>query len=334
MSLVMDSNTLPPPLPTKDRKVGLVIFGVLTVLMGCFCALLVPLLILGMTMAEHSANPPPPSNVSLVPVGLLYGSLAVVLIWLGVGSMMARRWARALLAIWSWSWLIAGVMGMATMIIMAPQIFETIRSAQRPGQPDVSLLMLIPIIMMGFMFIVLPLIWALFYGGRNVKATCEARDPIVRWTDRCPLPVLAISLWLGVGGLMMLFMPMFHSVAPFFGVLISGAAGSALYLFMAVLWIYCAWTCYRLDRRGWWIIVAAMILFSVSSFVTYSRHDLNEVYSLMGYPQAQIAEIQKTGLIGNRTLRWTALVFTIPFLGYLLWVRKFFASAPRMAGEG
>jgi len=315
-----------PPAQFQNRKAGLVFFGVLTLLGGCLFALFVPLIIFAVKMAEHTANPPPRDiNVSVIAV--MYGSLAIAHIWLGIGSIKARRWARALLAICSWSALAGGLMTIVAMAFMWPRLAAAFHTAQRSSQPQVSeatqsILMLIPMAMFGLMFVLLPLVWALFYSSKNVKATCEAYDRVPRWTDRCPLPVLAISLWLAFGALWMLMMPIFHSVAPLFGILLSGPTGVVFYLLLAAVWIYCAWALYHLDKRAWWIIVFAMILVSISSSITYSRYDLAEVYSRMGYSAARIAEMQKFG-IGQQMVSWTVWIFTIPFLGYLFYIRKF-----------
>ena len=130
---------------------------------------------------------------------------------------------------------------------------------------------------------VLPGIWMLFYRSKNVKMTCEVRDPVPRWTDRCPLPVLAVSLWAAVGTVAMLLFPIFYGgVLPFFGIFLSGISGSAVWLVIAVLWGYSARALYRLERSGWWILLAGTCLFSLSGFITYWRHDLNEDDGLPG----------------------------------------------------
>ena len=321
-----------PATEFKDRKVGLVIFGLATVFIGVCCALLVPLMIVGSKLAANSPSPPPPTN--LLPIAVLYGALAVVLVWLGVGSIMTWRWARALLVIWSWSWLIMGLISIGVMALMVPHFAAMIQSAQPPGQPPLpvaarTMIVLVPIAILGFLSLALPLIWGLFYSGENVKATCEARDSQARWTDRCPLPVLAVSLWLAFGTLSMMLMPAFHSAAPVFGMLLSGVAGSAFYFLLAIVWAYSAWALYRLDRRGWWTIFIALILFCVSNVITYSRHDLGEVYAMMGYPPAQIEQIQKLFSTGGSTMVWTSLVCTLPLLGFLLYIRKYFDVVAR-----
>jgi hypothetical protein len=59
----------------------------------------------------------------------------------------------------------------------------------------------------GVVFVLLPAIWTYFYRSPHVKATCEARDPVARWTDACPLPVLGFCLWLLFSVPMLLVMP-------------------------------------------------------------------------------------------------------------------------------
>ncbi len=36
-----------------------------------------------------------------------------------------------------------------------------------------------------------PIVWIIFYSRRDVRLTCEWRNPKPSWTDACPLPVLA-----------------------------------------------------------------------------------------------------------------------------------------------
>ena len=50
---------------------------------------------------------------TMIPGIVLYFVLAVALVWLGVGSIRARRWAWTLTVVLSWMWLIMGVVGFA-----------------------------------------------------------------------------------------------------------------------------------------------------------------------------------------------------------------------------
>lgn len=319
----------PPAVEFKDRSTGLVVFGIITMLVGGLCALLVPLMIFGQTMAQKSTGTP--ANLqAVIPGALLYGVLAVALIWLGIGSLKARRWARALLLIFSWSWLVMGVIALVFMVIMLPQFMTAMQSAQPAGQPQLPeaaklMMALIPLVFMGVIFLVLPGVWVFFYRSPHVKATCEARDPVRRWTDACPLPVLAVSLWLAMGVPMMLVMPLaYNSVLPFFGVFLSGMKGTLGYLVFAGVWAWCARALYRLDARGWWLLVAGVCVFTVSNIITYSRHDVMELYALMGYPEQQLEQMKKFNFLTSGWMVWGSLVFMLPFLGYLIYVKRFF----------
>lgn len=319
-----------PPTRFKNRKAGLVIFGILTILGGCVCALFALLAAVSPMIAAHSSNPPP-TRPSTLPALAMYAAVAIVFVWLGIGSIMARRWARALLAVISWTLFISGISMLIILITMAPQLKQTVAAAHPANQAPVSASIQsgVMIAMFGFFAlfnIVGPLIWALFYSGRNVKATCEALDPFPRWTDRCPLPVLAIALWLFFGAIVMLAMAAVYPIAPFFGMLISGSPARGYQICLCLLSIYASWAMYRLDRRGWWVVSIVMIASIVSGLITFSRHDITEVYGLVGYSAEQIALIQKVGF-SSRLMLWSTMFWTVPLLVYLLYVRKFFTRS-------
>ena len=104
------------------------------------------------------------------------------------------------------------------------------------------------VLFLGIFFVAVPAVWTFFYNSRHVKATCEARDPVMRWTDACPLPVLGFCLWLWFGVPMMLLMPIIgRGVMPFFGMFLTGLPGSLFCLAIAAIWGYAAWLLYHLD---------------------------------------------------------------------------------------
>lgn len=323
----MNTDSAPPPPPFKDRKAGLVIFGIFTIIGGCVCALLALLVAVSPILAAKSPNPPP-TTPNVLPAVMIYGAMAIAFVWLGVGSIMARRWARALLAVISWSLLLVCICTLGIFALMAPQFKQIMAAAQPPNQPplpdSVQTGMIIGMFgFFGLVGVVGPLIWALFYSGRNVKATCEALDPVPRWTDRCPLPVLAISLWLLFGAITLIGMAAVYSAAPFFGLLVSGIIARAYYLCLGLIWLYAAWALYRLDRRGWWVILVAIMASTLSALITFSRHDMAEMYGMMHYPEQQIAMMQKLGFSSHMII-WVTMICTVPLIVYLLYIRKFF----------
>ena len=103
----------------KDRKTGLVGFGILQIILGGLCAILVPFMIIGMiVLAVSKDSSAPPMNTATMIVGVLFYVLAAIcFIWMGVGSIKARRWARALILVSSWLWLICGISGLFFMLL-------------------------------------------------------------------------------------------------------------------------------------------------------------------------------------------------------------------------
>jgi len=319
-----------PPHPYQDRSAGLIVFGVLTILIGLFCALIIPAMLFGSAQSAASA---PAGRGQLLSAAGVYGTLAVALVWLGIGSIMARRWARALLLLGAWTWLLVGVMAMIFLAVLLPQIASAIPS-HGPSGPlsDKARLaiLLLPAGVIFFLGVVLPGIWVIFYRGSNVRATCEHRDPVTRWTDRCPLPVLAVSLWLAAGALSMVLGALGPGrVVPFFGTFLHGSGGLAALLAVAALWLYAARACYRLQPAGWWIIVVCIGLFAVSHFLTYSQHEIAETYHLMGYGPEQIAQIEKFQFLNSRTFAWMPVLWLVPSLAYLGYVRRYFPKPIR-----
>jgi hypothetical protein len=318
------------PLPDyKDRSTGLVVFGILTLLLGCLAGLFVPLMLFGQMMAAKAPDAPPVNHATLLPAIGIYGGLAVVLVWLGIGSITARRWARALLLIFSWSWLIMGVSMTVFMPFFMSKMFANLPPNAKTGQPAMPpgaiTTMVIGMTIFFFVFFVLvPAVWVFFYQSRHVQATCAARDPVTRWTDACPLPVLGFCLWTWAAVPTMLVMALTGlAVMPCFGVFVSGLTGALVCLMVAAGWGVAGWWLYRLDVRGWWLILVAMVLFMVSSLLTYAHHDISEMYQLQGLPQAQIDQIQKMGLFTGNRMGWFTALCSLPFLGYLLFIKKY-----------
>ncbi len=316
-------------MPHKDRSAGLIVFGILTILLGFLAGLFVLLMLVGQAASTRATGAATPLS-AILPAVAVYGVLAVALVWLGIGSILARRWARALLLIFSWSWLVMGVVMLVFLMCFVPKIMANLPSSGTAGQPAMpeaaKVGMIVGMLLtFGFMFGLLPAVWTFFYNSRHVKATCETRDPVTRWTDACPLPVLGLCLWAAFSVPMMLVMPITrHCVMPFFGTFLTGVPGALFCLALAALWSYAAWRLYKLDARGWWVILIALCVFMVSSLVTFARHDLVEMYRLMNYPEAQIEQMQKTGLLVGNRMSWLMMFSALPFLGYLLYLKKFF----------
>jgi hypothetical protein len=301
-------------------------FGILVIVVGCFCALLVPLMLLGQMMSARLTGTAVYDRGTIVFGVATYGLLAVALIWLGIGSIMVRRWARALLLIMSWIWLLGGVLSVVIMAVIMPQIQAAAPPGGQPLPEGVQgPIFIATLLVMIVAMIVLPGALLLFYSGKNVKATCEALEPVQRWTDACPLPVLALALLLGLSTLSLPTMLWaYKTVLPFFGVLVVGTPAKAIFILFTAVMGYCAWAVYRLKPVGWWIALIAYALFMISGIITFARVNLMDLFRQMGLPGEQIAQMQQTRFLNGHYIIWYMIGFTVPFFGFLIYVKKFF----------
>ena len=309
----------------RDRRTGLKVFGVLEILFGALAALMIPLMLLSQFMASRLTQDAMPLRQTMQGV-IFYAVIAAMLVWVGIGSLQARRWGRALSLIISWSWLLTGVISMVFMVFLLPTILKA-SQGQGAVMPEAMQLgvMVVALGFVGFFFVVVPTVFAIFYQSRHVKATCEARDPVRRWTDACPLPLLALTLWLGFGAFTLLLMPVSaNGVLPVFGQLISGPLGWLGCLVLGGLLGYSAWAMYRLQKAGWWIAVGTICLGSVSGFITLSRIDLMDMYRLMGYGERQIEMMKQYTFMQGSGMAYLSVGSAVLMLAFLLFVRRYF----------
>lgn len=323
----MDKPALNTPEGHKDRRGALIGVGILVVAVG-FVSVLIAALALAAALIGPSMGAPTPAS-RIWPGVVLYALLAVAFVWLGIGSMKARRWARSLLLIVSWVWLLTGVVSVAVLAVFLPRVF-VLQPSGGPALPEgcAGALTVAVLVVTLLFFVLLPGVLVLFYRSPHVKATCEARDPVARWTDACPPQVLAMSLMLAVGAAFMLLMAVpYHGLFPVFGRFVTGPPGVALTAAVAVLTAYCAWAGYRLDPKGWWVLIVVSIVGTVSGTLTLARTDVFEVYRLMGYTAEEVATLRPIlGEFGGLLPVFSA-VNALIWLGYLLYVKKYFRRA-------
>lgn len=316
----------------KDRKTGLLVFGIFQIIFGGFCALMVPLMILGMIASTvlDKSGAAPMSPAMMIPGVLLYTLIAVWFICMGIGSVKARRWARALILVSSWLWLISGVSGLIFMLLLMPGMYDQMGES---GQMPEVVARIMKYVMMGFMtvfYVIIPAALVLFYGSKNVKATCEFRDTKVRWTDKCPLPVLALSLMFGFWAVSMPFTVCYGCAIPFFGRILTGLSGAGVVLLVMLLAGYVAWGTYRLSINAWWCAVLVIIGWALSAVITFSRVNILDFYEKMNFPEQQLDAMKQIIISQDYMVLFLGL-WAVAFLGYLLYTRRYFVRPPEQA---
>jgi len=313
------------PATFKDRTVGLIVCGSVQVLIGGLCALMAPLMLL-VTLIPQPGGTPASLQLMAPAVGF-YGMVAVFFIWIGIGSILARRWARAVMLVCSWMWLIVGAMSMVNLLWMMPHMFDQMPPGQ---QMPWGMILVTQIVTGGFAgctYILLPLAFVLFYRSEHVWATCRYRDPKERWTDGCPLPVLALVIMFAFGAFSLVLMPFYNYAMPWFGVFLDGASGAIVLSGVALLEIYLVWGLYHRRVAAWWTAVLFVAVGSLSGFLTMAQTDLMELYERMGFPAEQLDMIKQTGMVEKMSsMWWVGIPFAVAFLGYLVYVKRYFGS--------
>ncbi len=327
----MATAVLPPAVPPyQDRHTGFLICGAVQIILGIMTAGAVPMMLLSSLLVRR-ANPAVAMPLrNMLPVSLMYIGIAAVLIVLGIGSVQCRRWARALTLVVSWLWLVIGTIGVLATLVFVPRIMRGAMSSvpKQPGGPDTTIVMAIVatfiIVFVAILYVVVPLVFVLFYGSRNARETANQRDPVERWTDRCPLPVLAASLLMLMGAVSYLSMVLTRPLIAFFGDYITGVPGIIACLLLAFAWTVLAFRLYRLKLRAWWITFAAHTLMSISGVVTLFRLGLTPVYQQMQAPPQQMEMIRRMGFLNTNAPGYFGIVSGALFLAYFLWIKRFF----------
>jgi hypothetical protein len=313
----------------KDKKTGLVAFGVIQIIFGGFAALAIPFMILGMLVSTAlGKNSSAPISIRMsAPSVLFYVVLAVWFIWMGIGSIKARRWARALILVSSWLWLICGIGGLIFMLLFLPGMYDQMAKNIQMPPADVSIMIFIMIGFMTIFYVVIPAVFVLFYKSKNVKATCEFSDPQVRWTDKCPLPVLAVSFIFTTWTASMLFMGFYKWTIPFFGFIASGLTGAAVVLIVMFISAYLAWGTYKLSMKAWWCSLFLIIAWALSTGITFSRVSIWDLYEKMSFPKEQMS-MKQLGWLNAFTIVLFVGLWSLALLAYLLYIRRYFVHPP------
>ena len=321
-----DTASSPAVPPFKDTSTSLVVFGVLEIILGAVCALMVPLIVVGQMMAPDAGALPMGQMAAGMGIYLLFGAFFVTI---GYGSIRARRWARAIMLVISWIWLVVGLISIVAVWFVLPDVYQA--AAKQQGQritPEaIAFMKFFSLVFLSTIYVILPGVFVLYYRSRNVQATCEWKNPSPVWTDRCPLPVLGLSLMAGYGAVACLItIVAYNSVVPMFGIFLSGIPGAAVIVLSSLLLGYLGWGLYRLKPAAWWGMAGLGLFYLLSSVVTFMQTDLFEFYRRMGMRESELElirdlDIMNTGVLTGFTIAWSVVYF-----GYMLFIKKYFGK--------
>jgi hypothetical protein len=324
---------IPPP-DYKDRSTGLTVFGVFQIILGLLSALMIPFAALGMLMSRFAPGGSTMRPAQFVSSVASYAFIAAGFIVLGVGSLRMKRWARALTLVTSWYWLVMGLLLTILLTAMMPVAVRSALAQARQNAPSASspefmtgimaVMLTFMIVFAALFLIAVPIAFIVFYGRRDVEMTCYYRDPIERWTDRAPLPVLGASVVLLIGALYAFVVGVSTPLFLFFGQYLTGVRATACFLVLAAVDIYIAVGIFRLQSSAWWIAILLAPVRLLSMILTYSKADLMQAYSKVGFSDVQLQLMNSNPMFRNHIILWWSLISMFLFFGYLLWLKRYF----------
>lgn len=311
-----------PQLP--DRRGWLIAFGILEIAIAFVLLGMIGLMLLGVAMAGRLPNQPPPSFRMMLQSVSIYALGCVFFVVMGIGSIQARRWARSLMVAVSWIWMLTGAVGTLIAAYVMPGVMKAAPGPAAPHGVMVAIIVVM-LVFMTFALVALPLIMLLFYRSAGVKATCGRLDPVPRWTDGIPLPVLVLVVMLAYGSLsfavMAFSMPMFG----FFGRYVTGIPGTLACLALAALWGYLTWSNSRLRLSAWWTTLVAQLLVAASAILTFVSADASQSYAAMGLDAAQSA--QSAAILNHPGFLGGMIAISLAFTVYVICLRRYYRPA-------
>jgi hypothetical protein len=310
-----------------------VIFGVAQIVLGLLAGLMVPLAALGAFLSRLAPGAAMRPEQYLSGIAT-YAFIAAALLTLGVGSVQFKRWARALTLVVSWYWLITGILITILMTAVLPVTMQSVMQAQQrvAGRSQgittgvMAVIITILIVFAAFFLIVVPIAFVVFYSRKDVAETCHYRDPVERWTDRVPLPVLGACVVFALQSLYLLVTAVSTPLFPFFGRYLTGLPGLLCLLVLVCLDGYLAIAFYRLQPSAWWIAAIATPVRLFSMALTYARADLMQAYSKMGWSDAQMQMLNSSPFFRSHVILWWSLISAVLFFGYTLWLKRYFEA--------
>jgi hypothetical protein len=317
------------PIQYKSRRGGLIFFGLLELALGGMCLLVLALTAVSMAMvAAHPVGVPaqlsPSQMMSSMSLYLFGGAL---LICLGIGSLLCRRWARDLSLVVAWVWLLSGLATGAALVFLLPRVLAMMPPS---GQPDVTTVVYTCLsVLLGLFGITVPLSMILFYRSPHVRATCRALDPRPRWTERAPLPLLGLSLWLTFSAVCMMTLTA-YAVFPFGGRFLTGPAAVIVWCAIGAVLFYVAWGVFALRIEAWWAGMAYGALATVYCVVVFPSLDYNAMLKAMNLPKTPYSP-DLTAIYRSPLFVAWMVAFGLIYFGYFLFVYRYFrpvAKAP------
>jgi hypothetical protein len=300
----------------KAWGIVLIVFGALSALFAVLALAFVVMITSNMVPRAQRQDP----LALLAGVGV-YAVAAVVLIWLGIGSLKGQRWVRPLV-------IVANSLIISSAVIsLIPLSLSIFRVMQRPPQAtslaaNAALLGLAGGGCFAVCFMIgLPAGMLWFYSRSSVQITLDVLDPHRHWTDRCPLPVLGWAVTCVILGVMFAASAL-HGIFPCFNAVLAGTAAYTAIAAMSACLIVGGILSYLQNPVGWLISIAAVIVLAASYDTFFFLGDQHLLMNLT-LRNLPIASRRAAEPFAGYSVISPALMY-IAATAYAVWIRRRF----------
>lgn len=310
--------TLERPLLEKDRRGGLMVYGIISLLAGGAMGLWVALMGLGlmMTFMVGGGAGARTDLVAFAAVVGVYGGLATLFVWNGIDSIRRKRWVRPAVVAVGWPVILCGVAGIVAWVMGAVEL------ADPPDRVEAAA---IGGTVIGVFYVLAPGAYVWFYSTRHVRRTLEVYDPGPSWTERCPLPVFVLAANLVLLGVSVLPVALVRAV-PFFGTYLRGIPAAAVVTWTGLLLILAGVLAYLGLRAGWWLALVTLAGGFTSAVVTFCMTGMLEFYRHGGLGEYELRQVARSEVLGGVTPIGFVVAALGVCVGYLLWVHRYFCG--------
>jgi len=327
------TQTPPEPAPrVPDRSLSIAVFGVIQLALAAFLLLTVPLAFLGPEISGLSGLETP-SSASVHHGPALFSAgfnllTAAFFVWTGIGTLRSRRWARLLVLAAARLWLLTGVASVCVWFAFGPTpdaIGRLAPGADVAGPVGAIVMALMTAFVMVF-FVLLPGAFLWFFSRPSVVATFERHDTGRSWAESRPAPVLSMTLTLALlAATAALVAPL--RVAPLFRRLVLGLPAAGVWLLLAALGAYLAWSYWQLRRVGFWGTLVAVVVVSAAALVSLTALDPVLLLEAADFPPEQIESFGWMGLTSRPVLLGGVVLSAIALLVGLARTCRYFGPA-------
>lgn len=274
-------------------------------------------------------------------LGLMMVTVAVALVWLGVGAARLRRWAGDLLLAGGW---LSGMISLVSVVGMAVTMPQTmtqavaeIQRSQEGGSAEaarvVEITMFVSMGLMMAFYLIPPLALILVFRLKSVKQTLRHYDQRTSWTDGLALPVLIWWVWLASMVVCMLAMaPASGPIYQAMGLVQEAWQAMVAMVALSLIAGVCAWAVMTRKPWSWYVSMALAVLCGVTGWFTLSKMDLMELYRKMGMKEEQLQS--SAAFYGNGAMyQWLGMITMVTMIVFLLATKRFyrFDNAPESA---